>query len=348
MIEENRVDGTLPTISYVIERNFPKNVHSRMMALALGHAFSLIPQVRLSPLLQQYGVKTRQFTAPIVNDPYLMRNCKAYILAYVARQRPDHKEYDLDKHTATLLHHTIRRNKDLKVAVLRLANRHSVLTLQQLDALIADTLNHKDIHDYLRNLIYNKARFLEHDSYTRNDIKADLLIECNEALLKAYPSYNDTTHLFNLVRRTAHNSLINLIVKHTAQCRSKFAQEGNRNAYRAISIEAMQEQQVSYEDSIDVGYKASASIILEHPIQLVELNHAFDMVSISLRHPLKQKFLDLVRGKESPEFSSYLGMSNVIFAIENDIEYVIDKTCEFLNVEKESALRFLKRLRPLF
>ncbi len=341
--------GKLPAVCSTIDSCFEKKFRFQAFVLALGHAYNFVSYRQLGDLLKGHNVRTKQFSRPIVDDTYLMKNCKAFLLAYAAGRKPTAEAYQISPATQKLLlkaYHADCGDR-LRAQILDLVSRFRILDLEQLDYVIEKVLTNASFNTYVEKFVNKKHLFLEkHMGLDRKDVKSDIMIACNQAILRTYPAFEDAAHIFKLCKRTAHNRGINIITENTAQCRNQFAGDKS-NAYQVFSIEEMQSRNKLVEEEMDAAYSTTMSIVTDRPMSAVDIANSFNTISARLaKAPKKRLLLDLMRGMHDDGFTAFLdGLPNEDYAETASSEALLSKACEFVGVPINTGVKFLQSLR---
>lgn len=348
-MKKKETPPALPKVCSVIDSSFQEKYRIQAFTLALGYAYGQVSYQQLNKLLASHGVKPRQFAQPIVDDGYFMRNCKTYLLAHAAGRQPGIEEYELSETTQKLLMRCYR-TVHLRGKLKQLSTRYRVLDLQQLDRMVSLVLSNQNFNTYLDKFINRKLIFLaRHFGLSQEDIKSDLIIACTRGLLKAYPTFNDATHVLNTAKQTAHNRGMNLITEHTSQGRNRFCTEGDRNAYRHFSVEALRDASAdAFESDIDVSHSANAAFMMELSIHQTDLRTSLNTIAAKLTNaPGKRLFLDILRGQHDEGFSTFLGTPNDEFADTEPFDVLLDNACTYVGVDKDKGMEFLQSLKKV-
>lgn len=226
------------------------------------------------------------------------------------------------------------------------------LSLSQLDRAICDSLYSGDVTAFLRNTARTKMGFLS-KSYglPLSDLVDELRIGALFTLLKSYPRYEDLGHMRAICKSQAHNQSINIIKEHTSQSRQRL-QKNPDGSYTSIMVPMSEFGEDQFVANDTSGHDVVVSSYLVTGIDGVtqsrwEQSFALkELLASPNISPLKRKFLNLMVGNPSDEFSSYLGLRNEEAIHSMRYPTYTKRVCSFLKVPLKSADSFLKSLRP--
>jgi hypothetical protein len=183
---------------------------------------------------------------------------------------------------------------------------------------------------YVRKLITKKMSFLiKSYGQSRDDIEQALKAAALFALYKQYPRYESALHAENIVKRTVHNTAMNLIQHHT---------RGKRTVLRKAVGGAFESVHLPLESVLDVPSEGENLELKDNLTSLVALAPQLG--------PRAQAFLTIAAGKFNAEFSDFLGIENHHAVDSMPYHKYLSHAREFFQVSEEQTNSLFQWLRP--
>ena len=289
-------------------------VHRLVIEHTMDYLFGLITKKELERDLTELGYPS---LIELVNNGYILRNCKIYIYAKT-KGRVMIKDYGIESVDKPLL--------DLLASHLTIKGCRP-LTLSEIEQIESYFVS--DLKTYIGKYVSKKMVFLiKSYGLTRADIESHLLYKGLVTFLKRYPYYESVLHAKNTVKTAIHNAGIDLITEHTTQKVNRLKKNSDGTFEQNL---------------VDV----SNMYHLEAPTP-------FSMRYYDERQTLNQlmlkmnwtgcKFIQLARGEYDQDFSEYIGLDNRI-ACEQNYKSYLKKIQRYLKVNNKQRDDWFNRLR---
>lgn len=214
-----------------------------------------------------------------------------------------------------------------KVFLKKLQRMVKVSSVQEVLTLQWECVQSIDL--WLHKFVVRKLRFLRQQrvGLDLDDIKHELLCMAIQGFNLTWPFFHSKLHAVNVLKRTAHNSGINMIKHYTRQKNSALMPNGSVTESRLVSLDVLAD--VGRDDVID------------------ELRIDFDK-ALSKYKGTKRRFLRLLRGEYSKEFSAWLNRENDEFFYKVEFKTYLRNLTNWLGVRWSSAIKFLQNLQVHF
>lgn len=289
----------------------------KIAEIAFDYLFGIINKSEAKQIMTNLGLDKEKLS--IVNNGYVLRNCKYYIYAKTKNEKVKPSDYKIDDSDVIMLD---------RIASCLKINGCKPWSLKRLE-INERVLVSKTLKDYIGRYISKKMTFLiKSYGVSRHDLEFELLVAALFALHKKYPYYESSLHAINTVKSTIIHKGIDLINHYTRKKNQRLKQNSD-GTFEAVNVDCAVLQMLEAPQEFDLRYKDERSSLR------------------SLQDRMNDKgalFISLARGDFNSDFSDYLGMNNVECAERNYSVY-LKKIHRYLNVDESQSEKFFAKLR---
>lgn len=297
---------------------------------------------RLTKLLGKKP-NVRAITEALGCNGYLLKNYKTWVF-YVVKHKLNHHDAMVYSRKWKVEHIDAAWFIHLGVVTLsyikRLAKKYAALTLEKFDRILNGIMSDPMLKTWLGKFTSKKHRFVAtSQSMTLDHIRSDLACNGMQGLLNMYPLVKSRLHALNIVKRTIHNTGINMIHHYTSQKTGRIVKnmDGSFEA-KIVSFESIREtlelQAVEHDDDLRVDFTR--------------------LIEEAKEKPKKVKFIELLAGNYCPKFTAWLREhghrvdTNEALQEKVDTKTYVQKCLEFIGIKPKTVWTFLAKLKEQF
>lgn len=319
-------------------------------------------QSRLKPFCHDEDFSAKDFRLVLHETQYMSLALRLFVLRMGktrTSKQEDAKafasEYGLFNCDARRIFRFWKEQPRFRARIKKEAKAYTVDAHLNLDVL-THSLNHVmvPVTKYIKHYTYKKLRFIcKSQNMDLADLHAELKIKVMGAYYKMMPSTMEEAHVVNYLKRSVHNSGINIISANTSLKAGRLVNNDPTNkSADSFSLLVVSENQMRLSPNGEaISYEELAG---HDPIEQVEAEHSVSKI-ISTVKPggKKYKFLAILMGADDSEFTHWLQRNRYANARETNSDLQA-RECpvkfnillgRFLRVTELQVTRFLGRLR---
>lgn len=346
-------EGLRDSVEPLLKCAHSKQQLSDLYAILVTYIFRGCTQHDVRSVMAKSGVKFDFLTwrRALYSNGLLMKNGKVWAYAVFCGMKTS--SLDLSMKDRNTIREALKSPRLIKFLT-HLRDEYGAvpLTISQLDRAICDSVYSRDVTAFLNHTARTRMAFLTSSfGIPRSDLVDELRIGALFTVLKSFPRFEDIGHVRAICKAQAHNHSINIIKEQTSQSRQRLIKNDD-GSYSNAMIPISEFGDDQFVMSSESGHEVIASSYLVTGIDGVtqsrwEQGFALkELLSSQDLPPLKRKFLSLMIGSPSAEFSGYLGKSNEEAIHTMQYSAYTRRVCAFLKVPYPAAKNFLESLKP--
>lgn len=335
-------------------RSLSKTKQRLLVDATLQYAFRFMNAKSYEALFRAtVGEKIRmlELRRTLLSDGYVMKNLKLFVYYSVVNRRKEdktaHKAFRVKAHDKKVHRSILPVTRKRLIAMMKEGRRP--MTLAGFDEACVAGLD--QVHSYTRKFVSRKMKFImTSDSQELHDLASNLEVNGLQAVMLYYPAIETMEHLVNIMKRTIHNTGINLIELHTSEKRGRLGKSEDGSFYsKTLPIHAA----AVAKEAADLEKEYGGGSIDGNENDTFQLKLEVEKL-ISKFSDKRQHFLSLLMGTFNQDFTEYLKRTGVT-SVDNDVfwERVEDITeyirhaLDYLNVSYGTGEKFLQHLRKV-